>query len=263
MLAHKRKELIKEMVDKYRIVRVSDLSERFSLSDATIRRDLKELEESGLLKRTHGGAIKISNAGLDPSLVDLETVRVREKMLIAQKAYEQIRDNDAIILDASSTVAYLPALLKAGDRRNITLVTNSFRIVSDLLDCEHVDVIHVGGQVRRKLQSSIGPIAESALRSLIVDKAFLGCNGVDFRCGFTTTNLYECQIKRMMMQSANETYILADSSKYHQSFLSVVAQINQVDYLITDDGLDHETISMAEKSGIHLILTGNDNSKKI
>ncbi len=262
MLAHKRKELIREMVDKYRIVRVSDLSERFSLSDATIRRDLKELEETGVLKRTHGGAIKISNAGLDPALVDLATVRVREKMMIARKAYDQIRDNDAIILDASSTVAYLPELLKAGGKKNITLVTNSFKVVNDLLDCTNVDVIHVGGQVRRKLQSSIGPIAEASLRSLIVDKAFLGCNGVDFRCGFTTTNLYECQIKRMMMQSANETYILADSSKYHQSFLSVIAQINQVDYLITDNGLDHETISMAERAGIHLMLTSGEDGRK-
>ena len=258
MLAHKRKELIKEMVDKYRIVRVSDLSERFPLSDVTIRRDLKELEEAGLLKRTHGGAIKITNAALDPSLVDLETIRVKEKMLIAREAYQQIRDNDAIIIDASSTVAYLPTLLKNGDKKNITLVTNSFRAVMDLIDCENVEVIHIGGQVRRKLQSSIGPIAETSLRSLIVDKAFLGCNGVDFRCGFTTTNLYEGQIKRLMMQSATEIYMLADSSKFHQSFISVVAHIDQVDYLITDSGVDQESIAESEKAGIHLIVAGQN-----
>ena len=214
MLAHKRKELIKEMVDKYRIVRVSDLSARFQISDVTIRRDLKELEEAGLLKRTHGGAIKISNAAIDPSLVDLETIHVKEKLQIARQAYTQIRDNDAIIIDASSTVAYLPSLLKNGDKKNITLVTNSFRAVMELIDSPNVEVIHIGGQIRRKLQSSIGPIAEAALRSLKVDKAFLGCNGVDFRSGYTTTNLYEGQIKRMMMQSANETYMLADSSKF-------------------------------------------------
>lgn len=256
MLAHKRKQLIKEMVDKYRIVRVSDLSERFNLSDVTIRRDLKELEEAGLLKRTHGGAIKISNAAVDPSLVDLETVRVKEKFLIAQEAYSQIRDNDAVIIDASSTVAYLPTLIKNGDKKNITLVTNSFRAVMDLIDCEWVEVIHIGGQVRRKLQSSIGPIAESALRTLIVDKAFLGCNGVDFHCGFTTTNLYECQIKRMMMRSANETFMLADSSKFHQSFLSVIAPLSEVDCVITDSGIDPESVVLAEKAGLHLKVAG-------
>ena len=85
MLAHKRKELIKEMVSKYRIVRVSDLSERFQTSDVTIRRDLKELEEAGLLKRTHGGAIKVTNTAFDPALVDLETTRVAEKLQIARR----------------------------------------------------------------------------------------------------------------------------------------------------------------------------------
>lgn len=254
MLAHKRKELIKEMVDKYRIVRVSDLSARFQISDVTIRRDLKELEEAGLLKRTHGGAIKISNTAIDPSLVDLETVHVKEKLQIARKAYTQIRDNDAIIIDASSTVAYLPSLLKNGDKKNITLVTNSFRAVMELIDSPNVEVIHIGGQIRRKLQSSIGPIAEAALRSLKVDKAFLGCNGVDFRSGYTTTNLYEGQIKRMMMQSANETYMLADSSKFHQSFISVVAPISDVDHLITDSSLDQESRLQAEELGIHLIV---------
>ena len=254
MLAHKRKDLIKEMVDKYRIVRVSDLSARFQTSDVTIRRDLKELEEAGLLKRTHGGAVKITNTALDPALVDLKTVHVKEKLMIAREAYRQIRDNDAIIIDASSTAAYLPILLKQGDKKNITLVTNSFRAVMELIDCPSVEVIHIGGQIRRKLQSSIGPIAEAALRSLKVDKAFLGCNGVDFHNGITTTNLHDGQIKRMMMQSANVTYMLADSSKFHQSFLSVVAPIEEVDYLITDPGIAPYTLAEAEEAGLRLMV---------
>ncbi|MBR5559411.1 MAG: DeoR/GlpR transcriptional regulator [Oscillospiraceae bacterium] len=256
MLAHKRKELIKEMVSKYRIVRVSDLSERFQTSDVTIRRDLKELEEAGLLKRTHGGAIKVTNTAFDPALVDLETTQVAEKLQIAREAYKHINDNDAIVLDPSSTVAYLATLLKSGEKKNITLVTNSFKEVMELVDCPEVEVIHIGGQLRHKLQSAIGPIAEASLRNLKVDKAFIGCNGIDFQNGYTTTNLFEGQIKQAMMKSANQTYMLADSSKFHQTYLGVVAPINGVDYLITDSGVDAETIAQAEEAGINLIVAG-------
>ena len=256
MLAHKRKELIKEMVDKYRTVRVSDLSERFQTSDVTIRRDLKELEEAGLLKRTHGGAIKITNTAFDPALLDLETTQVVEKLQVAREAYKHIHDNDAIMIDPSSTVAYLPVLLKNGDKKNITLVTNSFRAVMELVDCPHVEVIHIGGQLRHKLQSSVGPIADASLRGLKVDKAFVGCNGVDFRNGYTTTNLYEGQIKQLMMASATQSYMLADSSKFNQTFIGVIAPISGVDYLITDAGVDQDSITQAEAAGVHLIVAG-------
>ena len=119
MLAHKRKQVIQELVDRYRTVRVSDLSERFGISDVTIRRDLKELEEAGLLKRTHGGAMKVTNAAVEPSLVELENARVREKFQIAQMAYSQIRDNDAIMIDSSTTASSIIPLLKSGEKKNI------------------------------------------------------------------------------------------------------------------------------------------------
>ncbi len=256
MLAYKRKELIKEMVAKYRIVRVSDLSEQFHTSDVTIRRDLKELEEAGLLKRTHGGAIKVTNTAFDPSLVDLETTHVAEKMQIAQEAYRHIEDNDALFLDPSTTVSYLVTLLKNGDKKNITLVTNSFKVVMELVDHPEIEVIHTGGQLRNKLQSAVGPLATAALQNLKVDKAFIGCNGVDFDSGFTTTNLLEGQIKQMMIASANQTYLLADSNKFHQSFLSVVAPIDGIDYWITDTGIDREAVENAEQAGVQLIVAG-------
>jgi len=89
-----------------------------------------------------------------------------------------------------------------------------------------------------------------------VDKAFIGCNGVDFQNGYTTTNLFEGQIKQAMMKSANQTYMLADSSKFHQTYLGVVAPIEGIDYLITDSGIDQETIEQAEAAGVNLIVAG-------
>ena len=116
--------------------------------------------------------------------------------------------------------------------------------------------LSLGGQLRHKLQSSVGPIAEASLRGLKVDKAFLGCNGVDFRNGYTTTNLYEGQIKQLMMSSATQSYMLADSSKFNQTYIGVIAPIGSVDYLITDAGVDQDSINQAEAAGIHLIVAG-------
>ena len=254
MLAHKRKQMIQELVDRYRTVRVSDLSERFGISDVTIRRDLKELEEAGLLKRTHGGAMKVSNAAVEPSLWELENARVREKFQIAQMAYNQIRDNDAIMIDSSTTASSIIPLLKSRKKKNITLVTNSFRAVNDLLTCEEVEVIHIGGQLRRNLQSSIGSIAENALKTLRVDKVFIGVNGVDFTIGYTTPNLFEASIKRAMLENANERYILADSSKFHQTFLSIICPPDGIDHIITDSSIDPESVSQAEAASVDLII---------
>ncbi len=258
MLAHKRKQLIKELVDKHRVVRVADLSEKFHISDVTIRRDLKELEEAGMLKRTHGGAIKVTNAAVEPSLHELQMVNVEQKIRIARAAYNMINDNDAIIIDSSATIAHIATFLKEGNKRNITLVTNSFRAVMDLVHCENVEIIHIGGQVRRNIVSSIGSIAENALKTLRVDKAFIGANGIDFKNGITTPNLFESQIKRAMMMSANETYVLAESAKFHQTYLSIICPVHAVDTIITDDGIDTETIRTASDMGVGLMVVGEN-----
>lgn len=252
MLAHKRKQIIKELVDKYRIVRVSDLSERFGISDVTIRRDLKELEVEGILKRTHGGAVKASNISAEAALAHMESMMAHEKMLIAQTAFHLIEDNDAIILDSSSTASHLASLIKNGDKKNLTLVTNSFKAVMELYNCDHVELIHIGGVITKNIISSTGTIAENTLKSLRVDKAFIGVNGIDFRNGLTTPSILDSQLKKAMIGAANQAYVLADSTKFNQTYLSIICPASEVDYIITDEHVDEETAYNACSIGINL-----------
>lgn len=253
MLAQQRKEYIIEMIQKNNVVKVTTLSEILKISEVTIRRDLKELEEAGLLRRTHGGAMKNTSAAFEPQIGDLEREHVEEKTAIARAGYEFIKDNDAIIIDSSSTAAMLAHLIKEGDKRNITVVTNSFKTAWDLMDADNIELIHIGGQLRKNIYSSIGSIAENALKSLRVDKAFIGINGIDFEVGCTTPNMFESQIKRAMIQSSQQVFMVADSSKFNKTYLSIVCDLSDVDYLITDDDVSEEIRARAADFGVELV----------
>ena len=260
MLAHKRKQMIKELVDRYRIIRVSDLSERFNISDVTIRRDLKELEAMGVLRRTHGGAIKIANTGTELPLAEADDEQIKERYSIAKAAYRTIKDGDSIMLDSSSTAAMLATLIKNGDTHGLTLVTSSFRVVSELTGCPNADMIHIGGQVQHQTQSAAGPIAENTLRNLRVDKSFIGVNGVSLESGFTTPNILQCQVKRSMLSCAKQSYVLADASKFNQTHLSIICPLSTPDYVITDFTIEPEMVSAFQVHGINLMVAPEEDA---
>lgn len=260
MLAHDRKQIIIDLLTKNKSVVVAQLSELLNTSEVTIRRDLKELEEEKALKRTHGGAVRNISTAFEPQITELELENVEKKKAIAYEAYKLIKENDAIIIDSSSTGGQLATFIKDGDKKNITVVTNSFRTTWELMHAKNVEIIHIGGQVRSNIHSSIGAIAEAALQSLRVDKAFIGINGIDFDNGFTTPNLFESQIKRAMMKAAYQVYILADSSKFNQSYLSIVCPISRVDCLITDSGISEKLKNQADDSGLDLIIADLNNT---
>ena len=254
MIPQQRKQIITDLVRKNKAVKVTDLSEELNISDVTIRRDLQELEDAGILTRTHGGAIRKTNTAFEPQISILEMEHVPEKVAIAKEAYDHINEYDAIILDSSSTAARLAELIIQGDKKNITVVTNSFKTAIALITSENVELIHIGGQVRVNIYSSIGTIAENALKNLRVDKAFVGINGIDFDIGLTTQNLYESEIKRAMMKSSNQVYILADNTKFNQTFLSIVCPITDVDFIITDDMVSDEIVEKTMEQGVEVII---------
>lgn len=254
MIAHERKQFILDLLMNNKSVSVTQLSEMLDTSEVTIRRDLKDLEKENALKRTHGGAIRKKSAAFEPRISELAQENVESKKAIALEAYRLIEDNDAIIIDSSSTGAQLAKLIKNGAKKNITIVTNSFITAWELMHSENCEIIHIGGQVRDNISCTIGAIGEASLRSLRVDKAFVGINGIDFGVGFTTPNLFESQIKRAMMNAAYRVYILADSSKFGQTYLSIVCPVDRVDYLITDEGITENQKKAADENDLELII---------
>ncbi len=234
MLAEERKQVILKIVNERKAVRVTDLSNALSITEATVRRDLDELQSEHKIRRTHGGALSIYPAAYEWNVKELIFENQEEKRAIAAKAYEYIDDRDALILDNSTTVRELVKLLKSNQKKDLTIVTASFNIVSDLVGSVDYEIIHLGGIVRPKINGTVGPIAERALQDLHVDKAILGVNGVSTSFGYSVPGSFEASLKKLMIQSAKQTIVLADHTKFGKSYLCRIAPIEGADYLITD-----------------------------
>jgi len=253
-----RKQAILQRLHKNGRVYVADLSRELEISEVTIRKDLKELEERGALRRIHGGASKITKVAMELSLEEMQRINVNEKRAVAREAYRFISDNDVILLDASTTCKEIAYLLRDGDKKGITVITTALHIASELVPCEHLDVVQIGGNIRRTVLTTMGPIATTTIRGLHVDKAFIGVNGIDIKVGYTTQNLMECELKRCIIESASQSFVVADSSKLGILKLSVICGVADVDFLIMDSGLDAASIEALERTGVELIVAALD-----
>ncbi|MDR1835842.1 MAG: DeoR/GlpR family DNA-binding transcription regulator [Fusobacteriaceae bacterium] len=235
MLAEERKKLICELTNEKKAVRITELSQRFNVTHATIRRDLDELQNENKLRRTHGGAVALYPVAIDYVISELSQVNLDKKQRIAAKAYDTIFDNDTILMDGSSTVLELCRLIAAGDRKRLIVLTNALSVSTLLAGKEGVTVIIIGGEVKYHINSAVGKIAERTLRDIRVDKTYIGVNGIDLEYGYSITNFDEAAVKKAMIKCAKQAFVLADHSKFGRSYLAKVAEPEgEIDYLITD-----------------------------
>lgn len=240
MFAEERKQRILAALHQQPAVRVTELGRALRVSEACIRRDLAQLEQTGLLKRTHGGAISASLAAMEPSLTDKEDQYQAEKSAIAGAAAAMVRPGATIFLDAGSTTRLIARALR--HQRGITVVTNALNIATELASSD-IELVVIGGQVRRSILSHVGPLAEQAIASVHVDRLFLAANGVDLQKGVTTPNLLEAQVKRAMVESATEVILVADHSKFGRVTFSRICGLDRVHHVITDDGVPASLVS--------------------
>lgn len=254
--AEERKQAILERLDREKRVYVSGLSQDFDVSEVTIRKDLQELEENGELRRVHGGATTLGSGktSVESTLDELTLLNVDEKRAIAKAAYQLIRDGDALLLDASSTTRELACLLRDGKFNELTVITPALLVAEELASCENIQVIQIGGVIRRSLLTAMGPMATAALKELHADKAFIGVNGIDPQVGLTTRNLLECEIKRCMIEATTQAFVLSDASKMGEIALGVIAPLNQVDYVITDSKAPDSIVRRIRESGVDVII---------
>jgi len=235
MLAEERKNRIMEMLNRNIVVKVNDLSRELKATEATIRRDLEELQSRKLVCRIHGGAILPSPTSKPLSRTQLMVICKKEKILIAKKAYGFIRENDAILLDSSTTVLELARYIASGSLRNITVITNSFYVVPLLAENKNVKVLHTGGEVSYDMDYSTGVITRNMLAGIRADKCFLGANGIDPSFGYSVPTMDDADVKRAMITASKQTFVLADHTKFGECYMGRFAEFSgQVDYLITD-----------------------------
>jgi DeoR family transcriptional regulator of aga operon len=251
MLTEERRQKIQELLTEEKRLLVNEISEMFQVSSVTIRKDLEILEKRGVLSRVHGGAIRNHSSVMDLALREKEQIHTREKIRIAKKAAQFIDDKDVIIIDSGSTTTQLARLIKF--KKNLTIITNAVNIATELASSE-VSVILTGGILREKSFSLVGPMAEDSLKKITADKLFLGVDGIDFRFGLTTPNIQEAKVNRMMMESAGEVVLLADSSKFGRRSIGVINEVKAIHKLITDSNLNSENLKKLEALGIEVFL---------
>ena len=225
---NKRQQKIFKMLEKNFEVKIADLSEHFGVTEMTIRRDLEKMEKMGLLKRTFGGAILV---------VKEDTIRLRnsihyeEKVRIGKKAAELIRDGESIFIDGGSTTLQIARHLSPS--KQITVVTNALNVAAELLD-KGVTTLLTGGILMNSTASMVGPIAYATLSTMAFDRAFLGASGVSDVHGYSNSNNYETEIKKLVISCANEVNIVVDHSKFGVKSLFSFADLSQADRIITD-----------------------------
>lgn len=233
-------------------VSVGDLSRELGVSDVTTRKDLQELEEGSFLKRVYGGAVAARRSKYNLSLGDKVGQLAAPKLRIAEAALALIHDGDTLILDAGSTTLALARLLP-GRRRQLTVITNALPILAELSAVAGLELIALGGIVRRHSLALVEPQAVATLRGLHADMAFFGATGATLAQGLSTPNLIEAETKAAMLASAGEAIALLDHSKFDQASLAPFAPWEALRYLVTDAELTDAWRAHLEGCGVALV----------
>lgn len=250
MFEEERLQQIVTYVQKHFRASVQELCTAFTVSESTIRRDLRELEARNLLKRAHGGAVSIDSMKFEPTYQEKEDRFQEEKKNIAKRAAELIRDGDTLIIDSGTTTYYLAQELTSF--KNLTVVTNSILVTQKLSEYEGIDVMSTGGLLRRNTMALVGPVAEGVLDKFHADKVFLGTNGLDGKFGLTTPDIVEASVKHKMLTAADQVILLADHSKLGAVSFTRFGGLEDVDICITGDTIPEEQKREIERKQILL-----------
>ena len=253
MLVAERHQKIVELVNERKSIRVTELSQIFSITEETIRRDLEKLESQGKLMRSHGGAISIGpSRSLEISYLEREITNVKEKRQIASEAIKFVNEGDKIILDASTTAWYMAKELPDIE---MTVLTNSIKVATELSTKRNIAVISTGGLLRTESLSYVGHLAESSLESYHVNKAFISCKGFHIERGLSESSEQQARVKEMMIDISDVVYIMFDYSKYGVQAFSRFGQLSAIDYVITDNNIREEAVQQLRDKSLKVIKT--------
>jgi DeoR/GlpR family transcriptional regulator of sugar metabolism len=252
MLALQRRRKILELLEEEGSARVSSLSRIFKVSEPTIRQDLVKLEEEGVIVREHGGAFLKSVPQQVKSLSLQHRENMDRKIRIGRRAAELVHNEDSLILDAGSTTTEVARNLVS--LKNLMIVTNALNIAL-LLGTEQSNSIMVtGGEFKAPTLSLTGEKAAALFDQIHVGKCFLAVGGVSLESGLSYPGLSDLPVKKAMIESASEVYLVADSTKIGKSSFATLGPIEMVDVLITDDGISEADRAAFEAKGVKVIV---------
>ncbi|MDB5261916.1 MAG: transcriptional regulator, partial [Adhaeribacter sp.] len=233
-------------------VQVLDLGEELHVSSVTIRKDLKLLEDKGLLFRTHGGATQHNPYTVDRPVNEKEKIQSGEKNRIGLAGAALVQPNDSILIASGTTVLALAKNIKP--QENLTVITSALPVALELIRHPAIEVLQLGGLLRKNSSSVAGPYSERFLTDFSCSKLFLGVDGIDLEFGLTTTNVMEAHLNRQMIAISQKTIVLADSTKFGKRGFGRICGFEDIDQVITDKGISEHIIKTLEGKGVKVTL---------
>ena len=251
MLAiERRREITAKLTAEGKVI-VSELAREFGVTEETIRRDLERLDNDGIASKTYGGAVARNAGTLDLPYNVRESVNVEEKQNIAEKLASLITDGERIMLDSSSTALYIVKKLK--DKKNLTIITNSVKILLEIADKTDWTVLSTGGMLKKGGLSLMGSSAEKMVNSYHVDTAICSCKGIDISLGITDSNENDCLIKQAMLSSAERRILAVDGEKFDKKSFVKVCDIQQIDAIVTDCEPSEKWLSFCRDCDVDIV----------
>lgn len=254
MYKEQRIKAILEIIENNGNVTVQELKEKFQVSDMTIRRDLKLLEERSGIERIYGGALRSSTSAnrKEPPIIERMNSMADEKKKIAEHVAKIIEADETVFLGSGTTTLYVARELIIRD--DITAVTNSVPILHELANNSNMSVINVGGFLRRSELSLIGTFAEAVLESIRVNKVIIGMRGIHPIYGFSCEHPQELMTDRRIMEISDDVIIVADHTKIGQVATSIVAPITSAGLIVTSEKADPHLVEQIRDLGIEVTI---------
>ena len=246
-----RLKIIKELINTKNIVSIEDLHKILNVSRATVRRDLRELNKNGKLTRVHGGAVSNEFGSInEPPYIIRKDYFIQEKMRIADAASKHIQPGEKIILDSSTTVMGLTKNL--GTISNLTVITNDLLIANKLAMINEINLLVVGGELRKQFYTLTGIFSHMILKEIRADKLFLGVDAVDLNAGFMNSNTELVQVQKLMIEASKELIVLCDHSKFLNISLFKICPLKKASRIITGNETDPEIVKRIQDQGINI-----------
>lgn len=250
MLAIKRLEIISQLLSENGSVDATKLSERFSVTPKTIRKDLDKLENMGLLDRVHGGAVLKRTGNSVFPIEQRKLQNLSEKQRIGAAALEYVQEGDSVIIDGGTTTLELARLL--GDKK-ILAITGDLKIAFELMNKTNVDLFITGGRLRREgAYTLLGRDTERILEKYKAKKVFLGTTALDMETGLSVLSSDEAEVKKAMLAAAQEVVCLVDYSKFHHVAFAPFCPMERINILITDSRIPPEEQELLQRRGIRV-----------
>lgn len=248
MVLNERQQSILALANQYGEVKVNDLKDRFKVTEMTIRRDLEKLEKAGSVRRVLGGAIPVMQ---DVTLHERTEAMQQEKEHIGRLAADLVQAGESIFIDAGSTTLQVARHLNPA--LNITVVTNALNVAAELMK-KKISTIVIGGVLLDTTASMAGPNAIEDIQRLAYDRVFIGATGLSAEHGFSNSNMYEAEVKRTVIQQAEQVNAVLDHSKYGAKSLFSFAALSEVHQIITDQLPQGELLMSCKEQGVNIII---------